>query len=76
MQKIPYMLVTGDREAAEGAVSVRSRSAGDMGSRALDTFIADALEEIRRKDQVRPEPAEPQGGATNISPRRKIRRTL
>src|SRR5262245_31954181 len=56
LQKIPYMLVTGDREAAEGAVSVRSRSAGDMGSRALDTFIADALEEIRRKDQSGPAP--------------------
>jgi threonyl-tRNA synthetase len=56
LQKIPYMLVTGDREAAEGAVAVRSRSAGDMGSRALDTFIADALEEIRRKDQSGPAP--------------------
>jgi threonyl-tRNA synthetase len=57
LQKIPYMLVTGDREAAEGAVSVRSRSAGDMGSRALDTFITDALEEVRRKDQSGPAPA-------------------
>jgi threonyl-tRNA synthetase len=57
LQKIPYMLVTGDREAAEGAVSVRSRSAGDMGSRALDTFIADAIEEVRRKDQSGPAPA-------------------
>jgi len=56
LQKIPYMLVTGDREAAEGAVSVRSRSAGDIGSRALDTFISDALEEIRRKDQSGPAP--------------------
>ena len=56
LQKIPYMLVTGDREAAEGAVSVRSRSAGDMGSRALDTFISDALEEIRQKDQSGPAP--------------------
>jgi threonyl-tRNA synthetase len=49
LQKIPYMLVTGDREAAEGAVSVRSRSAGDLGTRALDAFIADAVEEIRTK---------------------------
>jgi threonyl-tRNA synthetase len=56
LQKIPYMLVTGDREAAEGAVSVRSRSAGDMGARALDTFITDALEETRRKDQSGPVP--------------------
>jgi threonyl-tRNA synthetase len=63
LQKIPYMLVTGDREAAEGAVSVRSRSAGDMGSRALDTFIADALEEIRRKDQSGPAPVAEQNPA-------------
>jgi len=51
------MLVTGDREAAEGAVSVRSRSAGDLGSRALDTFMTDAVEEIRRKDLTGPAPA-------------------
>jgi threonyl-tRNA synthetase len=57
LQKIPYMLITGDREAAEGAVSVRSRSAGDLGTRALDAFIEDALEEIRRKDQAGPAPA-------------------
>ena len=50
LQKIPYMLVTGDREAAEGTVSVRGRAAGDLGARAVDRFIADALEEIRRKD--------------------------
>jgi threonyl-tRNA synthetase len=49
LQKVPYMLVTGDRESAEGAVSVRSRSAGDLGTRAVETFIADALEEIRKK---------------------------
>jgi len=49
LQKIPYMLVTGDREAAEGAVSVRSRSAGDLGTRPLDAFVNDALDEIRTK---------------------------
>jgi threonyl-tRNA synthetase len=51
------MLVTGDREAAEGAVSVRSRSGGDLGSRGLDAFITDALDEIRRKVQTGPAPA-------------------
>jgi threonyl-tRNA synthetase len=56
LQKIPYMLVTGDREAAEEAVSVRGRSAGDLGTRALDAFINDAIEEIRRKDQAGPAP--------------------
>jgi threonyl-tRNA synthetase len=49
LQKVPYMLVTGDREAAEGTVSVRSRSAGDLGARAVDGFIAAALEEINTK---------------------------
>jgi len=57
LQKVPYMLVTGDREAAEGTVSVRSRSAGDLGARAVDLFIADALDEIRRKDLGAPAPA-------------------
>jgi threonyl-tRNA synthetase len=54
LQKVPYMLVTGDREAAEGAVSVRSRSAGDMGTRPLEAFIGDALEEARNKTQTGP----------------------
>ena len=33
LQKIPYMLVVGDREAAEGTVAVRSRAGGDLGAR-------------------------------------------
>ena len=49
LRKIPYMLVAGDREAGDGTVAVRSRSAGDLGGRALDAFIGDALEEVRRK---------------------------
>ena len=49
LQKVPYMLVAGDREAAEGTVSVRSRSGGDLGARAVDAFVADALGEITRK---------------------------
>jgi threonyl-tRNA synthetase len=49
LQKIPYMLVTGDREAADGSVSVRSRSGGDQGSQAVDAFVQAALDEVRRK---------------------------
>ncbi len=49
LQKVPYMLVAGDREAADGTVSVRSRSGGDLGARGIDAFVADALEEIARK---------------------------
>jgi len=50
LQKVPYMLVTGDREVAERTVAVRSRSAGDLGARPIEQFVADALDEIRRKD--------------------------
>ena len=49
LQKIPYMLVVGDREAAERAVSVRSRAKGDLGARPVDQFLTDALAEIRSK---------------------------
>jgi threonyl-tRNA synthetase len=52
LQKIPYMLVIGDREAAEGAVAVRTRAGGDQGARPVDTFIAEALEEVRTRKQV------------------------
>ena len=49
LQKVPYMLVTGNREAANGSVSVRSRSQGDQGATPLDEFIETALDEVQRK---------------------------
>ena len=49
LQKIPYMLVIGDREAAEGTVSVRSRAGGDLGARPVAEFVRDAVEEVARK---------------------------
>jgi threonyl-tRNA synthetase len=49
LQKIPYMLVVGDREAADRAVAVRSRVKGDLGPRTLDSFVTDALAEARAK---------------------------
>ena len=49
MEKIPYMLVIGDREAEAGTVSVRSRSGGDMGAMPLDDFLAMAKEEVDTK---------------------------
>jgi threonyl-tRNA synthetase len=49
LQKVPYMLVAGDREAADGTVSVRSRSGGDLGARTVSAFVADAQGEIARK---------------------------
>jgi threonyl-tRNA synthetase len=49
LQKVPYMLVTGDREAAEGTVAVRSRTGGDLGARRVEEFVTSALEEVARK---------------------------
>jgi threonyl-tRNA synthetase len=52
LQKIPYMLVVGDRESADGTVSVRTRAGGDQGSRAIDAFIASAREEVAHKGKA------------------------
>ena len=49
LQKVPYMLVTGDRETANGSVSVRSQSQGDQGAKPLDEFIETVRDEVRRK---------------------------
>ena len=47
LQKIPYMLVVGDREAAEGKVAVRLRSGKDLGAMPLEQFIARIKERSR-----------------------------
>ncbi len=49
LQKIPYMLVIGDKEAESGTVSVRSRKSGDLGSMDLDEFLGKALLEVATK---------------------------
>ena len=49
LQKVPYMLVIGDREVAEGTVAVRSRAGGDLGSRGLEAFVDAATAEIATK---------------------------
>ncbi len=46
LQKIPYMLIVGEKEEAEGTVSVRSRKDGDKGAVALIDFIAAAEQEV------------------------------
>ena len=52
LQKIPYMLVVGDKEAEAGTVSVRTRAGVDLGAMPLDEFMAKIGEEIstRSKD--------------------------
>ncbi len=49
LQKIPYMLVVGDKEVTDRTVAVRSRAKGDLGARPLDQFVTDALAEVRAK---------------------------
>ena len=49
LQKIPYMLVVGDREVTESAVAVRSRAKGDLGARPFDDFLTTAVAEVAGK---------------------------
>jgi threonyl-tRNA synthetase len=49
LQKVPYMLVVGDREAAEGTVGVRHRAGGDVGAVPLTQFIETAVAESRNR---------------------------
>ena len=49
MEKIPYMLVVGDRDVENGTVSVRSRKEGDLGAMAPAEFYAKLTEEIETR---------------------------
>ena len=51
MEKVPFMLVLGDKEQEAGAVAVRVRGKGDVGTMALDAFRDMVLEAIRSKTQ-------------------------
>lgn len=50
LNRVPYMLVVGQKEEEENKVSVRSRYLGDEGLKDLDTFINDICKEIRTKE--------------------------
>ena len=52
LQKVPYMLVIGDREAADGTVAGRTRAGGDQGARTVEAFLAAAREEIAARGGV------------------------
>jgi threonyl-tRNA synthetase len=49
MQKVPYMLILGDKELEDGAVAVRERKQGDIGTMSLAEFT----EAIARKREAR-----------------------
>ena len=46
LERVPYMLVIGQREADEGTVSVRHRDKDDLGAKPLDQFLTEIKEEI------------------------------
>ena len=50
LNRVPYMLVVGQKEEEEGLVSVRSRFLGDEGQKPLSVFIEDICKEIRTKE--------------------------
>ncbi|MBQ8003282.1 MAG: threonine--tRNA ligase, partial [Clostridia bacterium] len=49
LEKVPYMLVVGDKEVEDGAVAVRSRKEGDRGSMKVNDFILALMDEIANK---------------------------
>ncbi len=56
LARLPYMLIVGEKEEAEGLVSVRSRFAGDEGQKSLDEFTEQICKEIRTKEIRKEEP--------------------
>ena len=47
MEKVPYMLIIGQKEEDGGTVSVRSRDEGDLGSRKLESFVQKVVLEAK-----------------------------
>lgn len=50
LEKIPYMILVGDKDIENNCISVRHRKQGDLGSMSVEKFLADALEEINSKE--------------------------
>lgn len=52
MQKLPYILVAGDKEKAAGSVAVRARGGKDLGVMSLDAFVQLIAADIANKSAV------------------------
>ncbi|WP_432663930.1 threonine--tRNA ligase [Wukongibacter baidiensis] len=50
LQKVPYMLIVGDKELENKEISVRSRDKGELGSQKLDDFIEQVVSEIKNRE--------------------------
>lgn len=49
LQKIPYMLIVGEKEVEANTVSIRSREEGDIGVKVVDDFVEEILEKVENK---------------------------
>lgn len=49
MKKVPYMAVIGAKEAEQGTLSVRSKKKGDLGSKPVETFVSELVQEIQQR---------------------------
>lgn len=49
LMKVPYMLVIGEKEMNEGKVAVRRQGKGDLGTKAVDDFVAEVIDEIKER---------------------------
>lgn len=49
LMKVPYMLVVGEKEVAEGKVSVRRQGKGDLGSKNVDEFLQEVVAEVKER---------------------------
>ena len=58
LERVPYMLILGQKEEEEGLISVRSRFRGDEGQKQLKDFIADITEEIKNRENRKTEVTE------------------
>lgn len=50
LKRVPYMLVCGDKEIAEGKIAVRTRKGQDLGSINVDEFVENLKQQVRRRD--------------------------
>ena len=71
LQKIPYMLVLGGREAEAGTVGVRHRTKGDLGPRPIEQFVADlrAPKSIRERSSMQQHAQEDDASRCEFPPR-------
>ncbi len=50
MEKVPYMIIVGDKEMQNHTITVRSRKDGDLGSTMLPMFVANLIRQIKERE--------------------------